>query len=183
MNEPHQDVAKDAPAPPRKRSWARRIGTVLLVAFIAMQLIPVEKTNPAVGGDIVAPDEVKDILRRACYDCHSNETRWPWYTYVAPVSWLASKDVIEGRGSLNFSEWEDNHADEDPGEAFRDYYWESIENGSMPLWFYIPLHPEAKLTEQDLAILKKWAKIDTDEEMEEETEAAESEEVVPAAAP
>ena len=77
----------------------------LVVVIIGIQFIPVERTNPPVVSDIDAPSEVKDILRKACYDCHSNETKWVWYTKIAPASFLAVKDVNEGREHLNFSEW------------------------------------------------------------------------------
>ena len=69
----------------------------LAAVFVAIQLVPVHRDNPPVASDLDAPADVKSILRRACYDCHSNETRWPWYAYVAPVSWLVAHDVEEGR--------------------------------------------------------------------------------------
>jgi len=78
----------------------------LVVVIAGIQFIPVEQTNPPVENDLFASNEVKDILKRACYDCHSNETNWAWYTKVAPMSWLAASDVNGGRENLNFSEWE-----------------------------------------------------------------------------
>ena len=82
-----------------------RIGIIVLVVIIAIQFWPVERTNPPVLSDIEAPQEVKAVLHAACYDCHSNETRWPWYSYVAPASWLVTSDVTEAREHLNLSEW------------------------------------------------------------------------------
>lgn len=69
----------------------------LVVVFIGIQFIPVERTNPPVVSDIDAPSDIKDILRKACYDCHFNETNWAWYTKIAPMSLLTAKDVEEGR--------------------------------------------------------------------------------------
>ncbi len=65
----------------------------------------VDTSNPPVTADVPASAAVKGILRRACYDCHSNETQWPWYGRIAPVSWLLARDVREGRAELNFSTW------------------------------------------------------------------------------
>ena len=85
------------------RTLLRRAALVLLVAFVAVQFIPVERTNPPVEpGSLVVPREVEPLLRRACYDCHSHETRWPWYAYVAPVSWLVADDVKDARRHLIF---------------------------------------------------------------------------------
>ena len=72
------------------------------VAFIAIQLVPVNRTNPPVQGDFRGSAEVVSILRRACYDCHSNETVWPWYSRVAPLSWVIAHDVNEGRAVVEF---------------------------------------------------------------------------------
>jgi heme-binding protein len=66
----------------------------ILLALIVMQFVPVERTNPPVEQEVPAPANVRAMLRRACYDCHSNETRWPWYSHVAPVSWLVAHDVF-----------------------------------------------------------------------------------------
>lgn len=153
-------------------AWVRRLLLVGLVILLILQVIPAEKIdssfkfpgNPEVEADILAPDEVKAILRRACYDCHSNETKWPWYTGIAPGSWLMHRDVNVGREHLNFSEWGDFYDEDFTPEMFADDPWRTIESGEMPPWFYIPLHPEARLTAEDLAILKKWAGIEADED-------------------
>jgi len=121
-----------------------------LLALVLIQLIPVSRDNPPVVQDVAAPEKVSEILRRACYDCHSNETRWPWYANVAPVSWLVGRDVHEGRRHLNFSDWARY-------SRKRDEVWEEVEKGDMPLWFYVPLHADAKLSEEDRAAIKRWA--------------------------
>jgi len=76
---------------------------------------------------------------RTCYDCHSNEVVWPWYSNVAPVSWLVQHDVEEGRSKLNFSEWDKPQREADDASK-------AVKDGSMPRWFYVPLHPVANLT-------------------------------------
>ncbi len=87
--------------------YMRRIAkwtiAVLIIALVAIQLVPVDRTNPPVETEVPATVEVRSILRRACYDCHSNETVWPWYTRIAPISLLVARDVHEGREALNLS--------------------------------------------------------------------------------
>src|SRR6185436_12929985 len=94
----------------RLRRWMTRAGIAVALAFLALQLVPVERTNPPLKAPLQAPAPVDAILRRACYDCHSNESRWPWYGYVAPVSWLVADDVKQGRKHLNFSDWNEYSA-------------------------------------------------------------------------
>lgn len=89
-------------------------------------------------------------MRRACYDCHSNQTVWPWYSNIAPVSWLVERDVNSGRRHLNFSEWEQ------PGRHAKDVA-EQIKEGEMPPWFYRPMHPEARLTDEEKQVLMSGA--------------------------
>jgi len=79
---------------------------VLLALFLLLQLWPAGRSNPPVAGELAGPPEVKAILARCCYDCHSNETRWPWYAYVNPVAFFVVHDTDEGRRKLNFSIWE-----------------------------------------------------------------------------
>ncbi len=159
----------------KKSGWLRKVIIVLVILFLALQLYPVDRTNPEVVADIIAPEEVKSILRRACYDCHSNETKWIWYSYIAPISILIERDVRLGRERLNFSEWGEDYDEEDTPEMFLDECWESIESGEMPLWFYLPTHPEAVLTEKDLEILRTWCGAD-EAAAEEEAEGEEKEE-------
>jgi len=137
----------------------RRRSKVLLaiaVLLIGIQLVPVSRDNPPVTAAVETPAEVQWILETSCYDCHSNLTRWPWYSRVAPVSWLIRHDVSEGRDQLNFSEWGDyparrqNHKLEELEEMVRD--------GKMPLKKYVPLHPEARLTDADVETLIEWSK-------------------------
>jgi len=138
-------------------SRRRRLPRVALIAgvlFVLAQLVPVERTNPPVEQDVAAPAEVDAILRRACYDCHSNETVWPWYARVAPVSWLVVRDTNEGREHLNFSTWNRLSA-ADRQHAF-DEMADEVESGGMPLPIYLPLHPEARLSAADKAAIGAW---------------------------
>jgi hypothetical protein len=138
----------------RKLRYIIPLGIVLV--FGAMQLVPTEaRTNPQIVSDISAPPEVKSILMRACYDCHSYETNWPWYSRVAPVSWLVVRDVNEARDELNFSAWS-GYDPEEQAHLITEI-WENVEEGEMPLKMYKPLHPEARLTSADLEVLQSWA--------------------------
>jgi hypothetical protein len=131
-------------------------GLVLLLALVAIQLVPVDTRNPPVTGDVPTSPAVKAVLRRACYDCHSHETRWPWYGRVAPVSWLLARDVREGRAELNFSTWDQYGAQQQVKKLKES--WEEVAEGEMPPWFYLPAHREARLSAEDRALLRQWAR-------------------------
>ena len=142
-------------AAPRRR-FGRWLVIGTLVVLAAAQLVPVDRRNPEVRSDIDAPADVEAILRRSCYDCHSNETRWPWYSQVAPVSWLVARDVAEGRSHLNFSEWP--VADFEARELELHEIEDEIVKGKMPLKIYLVMHRDARLTEQDRSMLAQWAR-------------------------
>jgi hypothetical protein len=131
------------------------LGVTLLIVFIAIQFVPVDRSNPPVEQEVPAPENVRAILRRACYDCHSNETEWPWYSRTAPASWLIARDVREGRQELNFSTW-NRLSTRQQVEAMHES-WEEVEEGEMPPWFYLPPHPQARLTEADRELLRAWS--------------------------
>lgn len=128
---------------------------ILLGLLLAIQLVPVNRENPPVAADLEAPLEVKAILKRSCYDCHSNETHWPWYSYVQPVAWLVAHDVEEGREHLNFSNWGQFSADKRSSKS--EECVEEIEEGEMPMSIYTRMHPGAKVSPEDLAVLKRWS--------------------------
>ena len=125
----------------------RVAGVSALVVFAGIQLVPVDRGNPPVESEVPAPAEVRAVLRRACYHCHSHETSWPLYGYVAPASWLLAYDIRHAREHLNFSTW--NRYDAEEQQENLEEAWEKVEDGEMPLWYYLPLHPEARLTEAD----------------------------------
>jgi len=127
---------------------------IFILFVIAIQFIGKRVDNPPVTAPFKAPEEVVEILRRACYDCHSNETKLSWYDHIAPVSWLISADVAEARSRFNFSTWDTLAPADQQGRL-----WEMVnmvQNGKMPLATYTAAHPAAKLTVKDLAILKKY---------------------------
>lgn len=134
----------------------QKVGLGTVAAIVAIQLVPVSRSNPPVTGSVRAPEEVEAVLRRSCFDCHSNETVWPWYARVAPVSWLVARDVKEGREELNFSEWA-GYAAEDRNETLEDIE-EVIDELEMPLPIYIRMHAEARLTDAERALLIGWAR-------------------------
>jgi hypothetical protein len=122
-------------------------GVVLLA--VAVQLVPYgrDHTNPPVQAEPQwNSPETRALAERACFDCHSNQTVWPWYSNIAPLSWLIQRDVDEGRRTLNFSEWSGSQR-ETRGMA------RVIETGRMPQWYYILLHPSAKLSPQETQAL------------------------------
>jgi hypothetical protein len=142
------------------RNWKKRTWALFLIIdfLVVIQFVPIDRANPEIaeGATIEAPEEVVAILRRSCFDCHSDETVWPWYSYVAPASWLIARDVHVGRKELNFSQWSTytekrkRHKQKECGEE--------VEEGEMPLWFYTPLHPEAELSQEDIGIISSWSK-------------------------
>ena len=132
---------------------------VLVVAFIAAQFYRPERSNPAsdpiLSFEAVAKPsaELTSLLNRSCRDCHSNDTVWPWYSKVAPASWLVAQDVDEGRSHLNFSEWGIPRPGGERGESGREGDRNSgrevarqIQSGEMPPSYYLPLHPDANLS-------------------------------------
>ncbi len=127
---------------------------ILILAFIGIQFVDVEKTNPPVKGDIGAPQEVKTILKKSCYDCHSNETKWPWYSNVAPVSWFVTDDVNSGRRHLNFSAWE-TYNDVRKEKKMKEI-WDEISQDDMPMKAYTYMHPGTELDLNEKGIIKKW---------------------------
>jgi hypothetical protein len=139
----------------RWTTWKRAI-VIVSAALFAIQLVPVSGANPIVEREVPAPLEVRTLLRRACYDCHSNETRWPWYARVAPASWLVARHVQEGRAALNFSQW--NALEVARQRSAMTMISHRVGTGKMPPWFYVPLHPEARLSESDRELLRNWAR-------------------------
>jgi heme-binding protein len=137
------------------RTLLRRALIAVALVAVAIQALPVERSNPPVESEVPAPDAVRAILRRACYDCHSNETVWPWYSRVAPVSWLLARDVTEGRRELNYSTW--SGYDEARQAKKLKETWDEVSDGEMPPWFYVVVHREAALSAEDREALRAWA--------------------------
>ena len=121
---------------------------------VAAQLIPVQRTNPPVVAPLRAPADIEVILDRCCADCHTNKTRWPWYGYVAPASWLVTRDVRIGRDNLDFSYWGQLPA-ADQRQLAKSVVRE-VTAGTMPLRPYRILHPKARPTPSEVQRLRKW---------------------------
>jgi hypothetical protein len=141
--------ARDGRWPWVEDLWSAHLVTSGLIALVVVglliQLVPYgrDHSNPPVLGE---PEwdspRTEELVRRACYDCHSNESNWPWYSNVAPISWLVYDHVVDGRDELNFSEW--GHRRQDSDEIV-----ESVVENEMPLWSYTLLHSEARLDDTE----------------------------------
>lgn len=134
-----------------------RTSKILLAAasvFVAVQLVPLEYSNPAIESNLSAPASVKAVLERSCYDCHSHETRWPWYGYVAPASFLVTHDVHEARDEMNFSTW--NRYRPDKRAELLDDVIKMVNDGDMPPWYYLVMHPGARLSDADRELIGAW---------------------------
>jgi hypothetical protein len=121
----------------------------LLLLAVVIQFVPYghDHSNPPVTKEPQWDSpQTRDLVRRACFDCHSNETGWRFYSYVAPASWLVANDVEGGRRHLNFSEW-------DHPQKHAENVVEKVKTGEMPLWYYLPLHPSAKLSDAEKVAL------------------------------
>jgi len=132
--------------------WKRLLGGAVVLA--ALQLVPVDRDNPPVSSDLSAPAAVGEILRGSCYDCHSHETRWPWYAWVAPVSWKVAYDVGEARSELNFSTWRSYRPDK--RRRLLEDVLEEVDEDEMPPLSYRLLHPAAPLSAEERGTLRAW---------------------------
>ena len=153
--------------------WQYVLGGVAVI-FVGIQFVPnelpaVESNNPAdiIQSGIVNGD-MATMLKKSCYSCHSNETVYPWYSYVAPSSWLVAKDVREGREELNFSAWEEYDMMKKLGKL--DDIVEEVKEGKMPMEIYTLIHPSAKIDEAQRALIVAWAEETMDVVAEEEDE-------------
>lgn len=128
---------------------------IFLIIFIVMQFIQLDKENIIVDKnlEIKAPTEVMTLLKTSCFDCHSNETTWPWYSKIAPFSWVVANHVNTGRKALNFSTWE-NYSPQLKEEKLKAIYRTAY--ASMPLPSYIYAHEEANLTKEQRSMIRDW---------------------------
>lgn len=135
-----------------------KYAVIALVLFLALaQLIPIDQSNPEIRPEaefltqVEVSDEVVQLLKTACYDCHSNETVWPDYSKYAPVSWIVYHHVDEGREHVNFSEWSE-YSPRAKDHILKECI-EELEDDKMPLSDYVLMHPEASLDAQEKQLL------------------------------
>ena len=139
---------------------------VVTVAFVCAQFYRPAMTNATVDPSrtvearLHVTPEVKAILARSCNDCHSNQTRFPWYSYVAPVSWTLASHIREGRDHLNFSDWASY--DEEDQDRLLHNICSITRRGVMPLHNYLFIHRDAKLTDSDVKTLCDWTNAERD---------------------
>jgi hypothetical protein len=137
--------------PSKKRTWW--IAAPVLV-FLALQFVRPQLTNPPVTAELNAPPEVKAILRNSCYNCHSNETKLPWFDQVVPAYWLVVRDVKEGRKHLNFSEIASQPAGVQKATLYEAVNFIALV--AMPLQQYKTVHPSSSVTPEQLTVLRTW---------------------------
>lgn len=140
---------------------------IVIILFLIIQFIPFEFPVASFENenDLILfhplDEEVKGIIKTSCYDCHSYETRYPWYSYVAPVKWLVINDINKGRDELNFSEW-GKLEKRDQIKILEDIK-EEVEGGGMPLPIYTMMHRDARLNDEQKTKISDWASAMTDE--------------------
>jgi hypothetical protein len=141
-------------------SLKKKIIYGLLALLVIIQFIRIDKTNPEVDPELDfvvlsnTPRDIQNLLQSSCYDCHSNETIYPWYSNVAPVSWWIKKHVNDGRGHLNFSGW--GEYDEKRKDHKLEEIIEEVEEHEMPLKSYLIMHSEAELKDTQREQLTTW---------------------------
>lgn len=146
---------------------------ILIIAFVVIQFFRPERTSSFVYDEnhitkkMNVPDNVQKILKRSCFDCHSNHTVWPWYSNIAPMSWLVAKDVRNGRAKMNFSEWGKIPASK--REARLEAICDKIKEDEMPLPNYLLIHRDAALSQQEKDILCAWSEAEL-KKLEEEND-------------
>ena len=136
------------------------------MGFVAIQFIQParNKSNQVLQTDIqkmyTVPDKVLVILQNSCYDCHSNNTRYPWYSFIQPGAWLMARHIKKGKANLNFSEFGvySNRKQQSKLQAIAN----SIKDKTMPIWSYTLIHKNAKLLPDDKAVLLDWIKTTKD---------------------
>lgn len=143
-----------------------KVAVLLLIgAFIVLQFFQPEKNQGNHGGEAdfmavtAVPDSLATILLNSCYDCHSNNTEYPWYSRISPVSWYLHKHVIDGKEDLNLSEFGNFSKAEKVG-ALSDIY-DALEAGSMPLQSYLLIHRDARISQEELDVLMDWVDLES----------------------
>ncbi len=140
--------------------WLKRAGLALTIALVVAQFIPVDRSNPrapesqSIYAKEKVPPPVRAVFANSCANCHSNETAWPWYSHVAPVSWMIASDVHQARSKMNFSEWGEYPANK--REDRLEEICEQVTNGDMPDSKYLLMHRGARLTSAERNAVCQW---------------------------
>ena len=144
------------------RARVQKLVLALVVILVAMQLFQPQRTNPPVipsrslPAHVALPENVYSSLMHGCGDCHSNQTRWPWYSHVAPYSWVITDDVNQGRRHMNFQDWEAQEGPKQANDHLADICKE-IQRKGMPPFSYRLLHPESRLKPKEIASICAWS--------------------------
>jgi len=142
------------------RSWLKRTLIATALLLLGIQLVPVDRSNPKVEQSLTlyaslpVPANVKTVFERSCNSCHSNETAWPWYSHVAPVSWVVAQDVHQARSKMNFSEWGTYSAQRQEDKL--EEICEQVTKGDMPDHKYAMFHREARVTPPEREAVCQW---------------------------
>ena len=142
------------------KRYIKKIGILLLLVFIGLQFIPktYNESKTVLKTDFMTafnpPKTIENLLKTSCYDCHSNNTNYPWYNKLQPVAWLMEGHIDEGKEELNFSEFGDYSKRRQKGKLKS--IISQIKEDEMPLWNYTLIHQDAKLSEKDKELLDKW---------------------------
>jgi len=145
-----------------KRVPAKWVVTGSIAILILIQIIPASRTNPPVvpsqslQAHVDVPPDVQRVLKRACYDCHSSETVWPWYAHVAPVSWYVAHDVNVGRSHINFQNWEAQVSPQE-GQEHLGLICKLVRNGNMPPADYRVMHKGTDVSPQETSAICAWS--------------------------
>ncbi len=157
------------------KKWLKLAGYAVLAAFVVAQFFRPERSNPPIDANrtvqahLQVPANVDALLQRACQDCHTHNTSWPWYSNISPVSWFVADHVNAGRRHLNFSDWAKYDAKR--ADHKLEEFIEMVGQRAMPLPSYLPLHSHARLSDDDVRVLVEWAKAER-ARMEENAEEA-----------
>lgn len=146
-----------------KHAWRWSVGFVSLLALCSAGVHPFGPVKRSVRQEVAASDlnlspQVAAVLKRSCADCHSNQTVWPWYSYVAPMSWLVERDVRRGRDRMNLSAWHQYTLNQE--EKLLADIASAVKNREMPLPQYTLLHHNAKLSNADTDLVYGWARVE-----------------------
>ncbi len=137
-----------------------RILLIVVAVLVVIQFFQIDKTSPEKDPtkDFLAmaqpPQEIETLIRQGCYDCHSYDTKYPWYTYINPLGWLIKDHIEDGRAHLNFAIWTD-YSPEKRAHKLEECY-EEIQEGEMPFRAYANMHPEAQLSDEQRVLLANW---------------------------